>query len=164
MRKLLILFFISLLFSCASMPDIDFEMPGEINWDDVGTEGAVTLASNALGYFVGKSGSVDLENTIAMHYANIKAGRIDLVALNEGLKYISAGGMDPLLGLLLTNAISIFGGVFVNGQLVQLDIPEEIWAIAEGAYNTGLLLGKMQLAWLDSHLYAGNEGGGYARR
>jgi len=151
-RFLVLLLFIPFLFlSCASMPDLDFEFADEINWDDVGTELAVKSTANALGYFVGKSGDSELESTISMHYSNIKAGQIELVALNEGLKFITAGGMDPLLGLLLTNALGTFGAVFVAGELIELDIPPEIWVMAEAAYEIGLALGKSQLSFRDFH-------------
>lgn len=159
MKNLLLILTLTIFmafYGCASMPDLDIEMPGEINWDDLGTEVAIESAATTLGYFIGKSGNSEIEDKIAMHYENIKNGRIDLVALNEGLNFVVHGNMDPLLGLLLTNALTKFGAVFnSNGQLVELNIPLEIWTKAEVAYNIGLALGKKQLAWINTHMYAG---------
>ena len=139
-----------LAFGCASAPDshyldFDIEMPGEMNWDDIGTELVITNTASALGYYIGSSGNTEIESMIALHYENIKAGKLDMVALNLGLDFISQGNMPPILSLLINNTLNAAGAIFVDGQLIELDIPPEIWEKAESAYSVGLALGKAQL-------------------
>ena len=151
MKKLLTVLMILSLFSCASLsdmtnPDIDIELyPGEINWDDVGSMILIKSTANALGYFVGKSGNPDIEQMIAIHYAEIKAGRIDLIALNIALDYLTTGTIDPIVRLLVMNVLDAAGAIFVQGELIKLELPEEVWAAAEVSYQLGLEIGKAEL-------------------
>jgi len=151
MKKLLIVLMFLPLLGCASLsdmtnPDIDIELyPGEINWDDVGSMILIKSTASALGYFIGKSGNPDIEQMIAIHYAEIKAGRIDMIALNIALDYLTTGTIDPIVRLLVMNVLDAAGAIFVQGELIKLELPEEVWAAAEVSYQLGLEIGKAEL-------------------
>jgi len=68
-----------------------------------------------------------------------------MIALNIALDYLTTGTIDPIVRLLVMNVLDAAGAIFVQGELIKLELPEEVWAAAEVSYQLGLEIGKAEL-------------------